>query len=183
MRAAQTFLVERMNTPIGVMLVVTDREGALRAVDWHDHEGLMHALLRRQYPTMATSVVPHPSRSGAARALEAYFEGDMQATDGLAVATGGTGFQNRVWSALRDIPAGETISYGRLAARIGSPTAARAVGYANGCNLVDIVVPCHRVIGANRSLTGYGGGMERKAWLLDHERERGGGFRSVTEKP
>ena len=171
MKITQTLLVERTDTPVGLMLVVTDAEGALRAVDWHDYEDLMHTLLRRQYRHSAFTTEPHPSRSSAARALAAYFDGDVKAIDGLSVAMGGTDLQRRVWSALRDIPAGETISYGVLAARIGQPTAVRAVGHANGANLIDLVVPCHRVVGANRSLTGYGGGLERKRWLLDHERK------------
>ena len=171
MKATQTLFVERMDTPIGVMLVVTDAEDALRAVDWHDYEDLMHTLLRQQYRHATFAIEARPSRSSAARALGAYFAGDVKAIEGLSVVMGGTEFQRRVWVALRAIPAGETISYGVLAARIGQPTAVRAVGHANGANLIDIVVPCHRVVGANRSLTGYGGGLERKGWLLDHERK------------
>ena len=105
------------------------------------------------------------------RAVEAYFEGDMAALTDLAIATGGTEFQRMVWDALCSIPAGETLSYGALAAKIGRPSATRAVGLANGANPIAIVVPCHRVIGANTSLTGYGGGIERKRWLLLHERK------------
>lgn len=171
MRAAQTLFIERMTTPVGVMLVVTDAEDALRAVDWHDYEELMHTLLRRQYRQLTFTTEAHPSRSSAAHALEAYFGGDVQAINALSVVTGGTDFQKRVWAALREIPAGETISYSALAARIGQPTAVRAVGHANGANLVDIVLPCHRVVGMNRALTGYAGGLERKHWLLDHERQ------------
>ena len=85
------------------------------------------------------------------------------------MATSGTAFQNQVWSALRRIPRGQTLSYGALAKKIDRPAAVRAVGLANGANPIAIVVPCHRVIGANASLTGYGGGLERKRWLLDHE--------------
>jgi methylated-DNA-[protein]-cysteine S-methyltransferase len=97
--------------------------------------------------------------------LEAYFAGELRAFE-LPLAPEGTPFQQRVWRALCDIPYGETISYGELARRIGQPGAARAVGLANGQNPIAIVVPCHRVIGANGSLTGYGGGLERKRWLL-----------------
>ena len=103
-------------------------------------------------------------------ALQAWFAGDLRAFDGLSITTGGTEFQRRVWAALRDIPAGETRSYGQLAAAIGQPTAVRAVGLANGANPVGIVTPCHRVIGAGGALTGYAGGVERKRWLLEHER-------------
>jgi methylated-DNA-[protein]-cysteine S-methyltransferase len=90
--------------------------------------------------------------------------------DTLPVETGGTPFQREVWHALREIPCGTTTSYGKLAELIGRPAAMRAVGLANGANPVAVVVPCHRVIGANGSLTGYGGGIERKRWLLDHEK-------------
>jgi methylated-DNA-[protein]-cysteine S-methyltransferase len=104
------------------------------------------------------------------QALGAYFEGQLDALDRLPVAAGGTPFQRLVWSALRTIPAGTTTSYGRLAASIGRPGASRAVGLANGANPIGIVVPCHRVIGAAGQLTGYGGGLDRKRWLLEHER-------------
>ena len=107
----------------------------------------------------------------AADQLNAYFAGQRTTFD-LPVdeaGIGGTDFQRRVWGALRDIPLGQTISYGELARRIGQPAAVRAVGLANGRNPLSIVIPCHRVIGANGSLTGYGGGMERKRWLLAHE--------------
>ena len=100
--------------------------------------------------------------------LQAYFAGELKDFD-LSLAPQGTEFQQRVWRALRDIPYGETISYGELAARIGQPNASRAVGMANGQNPISIVVPCHRVIGADGTLTGYGGGIERKRWLLAHE--------------
>jgi methylated-DNA-[protein]-cysteine S-methyltransferase len=85
------------------------------------------------------------------------------------VATNGTDFQKSVWHALRAIPAGQTVTYGELARRLGQPTAMRAVGLANGANPIGIVVPCHRVVGANGTLTGYAGGLERKRWLLAHE--------------
>ena len=105
----------------------------------------------------------------AAAALAAYFAGDLAALDRLAVAPLGTPFQRQVWAALRRIPVGRTLSYGALAARIGRPTAVRAVGAANGENPIAVVVPCHRVIGAGGALVGYGGGIERKRWLLRHE--------------
>lgn len=100
--------------------------------------------------------------------LQAYFAGELRDFE-LPLAARGTPFQQGVWRALRAIPYGETISYGELARRIGQPAAARAVGLANGRNPIAIVVPCHRVIGANGSLTGYGGGLARKRWLLAHE--------------
>lgn len=107
---------------------------------------------------------------GLTTAIAAYFSGDLHAIDEISVATAGTAFQRTVWRALRDIPCGTTISYGELARRIGKPDAVRAVGTANGANPIGVVVPCHRVIGANGTLTGYGGGLHRKRWLLDHER-------------
>ena len=113
---------------------------------------------------------PRAGAGAVSAALEAFFAGRLQAIDAVAVHTGGTAFQRRVWAALRAIPAGTTTTYGRLAAALGQPTASRAVGLANGANPVVIVVPCHRVIGADGTLTGYGGGIERKRWLLDHER-------------
>jgi methylated-DNA-[protein]-cysteine S-methyltransferase len=111
--------------------------------------------------------VSRPSEAG--RSLQAYFEGDLDAITRLPTATNGTDFQRAVWDALRRIPVGHTISYGALALQIGRPTATRAVGLANGANPIAIVIPCHRVIGANASLTGYGGGLDRKRWLLAHE--------------
>ncbi len=165
----QTFCIERVNTPTGQMLVVTDNECRLRAVDWEDHEQRMLGLLRRHYGAGAIRLREVSHQSAARRALLAYFEGDLDAIAGQPVATSGTEFQHTVWRALRDIPLGHTINYGALAVRIGRPTAARAVGLANGANPIAIVIPCHRVIGANASLTGYGGGLDRKRWLLAHE--------------
>ncbi len=166
---ALTFLLERVPTPLGEMLVVTDEQGLLRALDWHDHEARMQELMRRQHPGERPQLRATSQASSATQAMRAYFEGDIGVIHALAVATGGTPFQRQVWAALRAIPDGQTISYGELAQRIGKPTAVRAVGLANGANPISIVLPCHRVIGSNRSLTGYGGGLERKRWLLQHE--------------
>jgi methylated-DNA-[protein]-cysteine S-methyltransferase len=164
----QTFSLERINTPTGRMVIVTADENCLRAVDWEDHEPRMQRLLRRHYCTNA--ILREVSRPSAARrSLQAYFEGDLDAVTCLPTATNGTEFQRTVWDALRRIPVGQTISYGALAVQIGRPTATRAVGLANGANPIAIVIPCHRVIGANASLTGYGGGLDRKRWLLAHE--------------
>jgi methylated-DNA-[protein]-cysteine S-methyltransferase len=109
--------------------------------------------------------------AGVVEQLEAYFAGSRETFD-VPVALAGTDFQRRVWEGLLEIPYGETISYGELARRVGRPGASRAVGLANGRNPVAIIVPCHRVIGANGTMTGYGGGLDRKVWLLDHERSR-----------
>ena len=159
--------LDRIDTPTGEMFIVADRDGAIRALDWVDHEARMQRLLRLHYgkPVLTAGAAPDKVR----KAITAYFGGDANALSGLAWATGGTGFQQAVWRALCTIPAGETLSYAGLAARVGSPKAVRAVGLANGSNPVTLVVPCHRVIGANGSLTGYGGGIERKRWLLAHE--------------
>jgi len=166
---SETFLLERCDTPTGRMLVVNDDQGQLRAIDWEDHEARMQRLLRRYYPS-APVVLRETTRKSLARcALDAYFDGELSAIDPLQTATTGTPFQREVWRALRRIPSGRTLSYGALAADIGRPAAVRAVGTANGSNPIAIVVPCHRVIGADSSLTGYGGGIERKRWLLAHE--------------
>jgi methylated-DNA-[protein]-cysteine S-methyltransferase len=169
--ASLTFQLERVSTPLGQMLIMTDADLCLRAIDWHDHEDRMHLLMRRQYKGMAVALQEASRLSNASRSLQAYFDGDLTAINRLDVATGGTDFQKQVWSALRRIPAGETLRYRDLALRIGRPTASRAVGLANGANPIGIVVPCHRVVGSNASLTGYGGGLHRKQWLLAHERQ------------
>jgi methylated-DNA-[protein]-cysteine S-methyltransferase len=162
------FFIDRTDTPIGELVVVADDRGALRAVDWTTHEHRMRLLLSRQYGSQVLEPAHDPN--GLTTALDAYFAGELAAVECLAVETGGTPFQRQVWGALRDIACGTTISYAELARRIGRPAAVRAVGLANGSNPLSIVVPCHRVIGSNGSLTGYGGGLERKRWLLLHER-------------
>ena len=163
-----TFHLERLPTATGEMLLVTDDQDRLRALDWNDYAARMDRLLRLHYGP-AVRLVEGRAPSPARRALEAYMAGELGAIDDLAVETAGTPFQRAVWAGLREIPVGETLTYAALAARIGKPAAVRAVGAANGANPVGVVVPCHRVIGADGSLTGYGGGMERKRWLLTHE--------------
>lgn len=167
----ETLTLERVATPVGEVLLVTDADGAVRALDFAGYETRMMRLLRRHCgtdPVLVEGRAPETVR----RAVEAYFSGEVRALDGVAVKTGGTAFQKAVWAALRAIPAGETRSYGQLAAAIGSPKAVRAAGLANGQNPVAVIVPCHRVIGANGRLTGYAGGLERKRWLLTHEGAR-----------
>jgi methylated-DNA-[protein]-cysteine S-methyltransferase len=182
MAPTQTFFVEHIETPTGRMHVVCDDAHILRAVDWDDCEPRMRDLLRRHYGPNAVELRKVSRRSAAARALIAYFDGELDAINGLPTATNGTAFQRAVWSALRKIPVGRTVSYGILASQIGRSKAVRAVGLANGANPISIVVPCHRVIGADASLTGYGGGLDRKRWLLAHERgERPLFERSATE--
>ena len=178
---AQAFSVEHLDTPTGRILVVTDADGRLRAVDWEDHEDRLHQLLRRQYGADTIRLRAAPRASAASRALRAYFDGDTGCLASLPVAANGTGFQRTVWDALRQIPPGQTVSYGALAARIGRPAAVRAVGLANGANPVSIVVPCHRVIGVDGALTGFGGGLERKRWLLAHEGVHGAAWAAPAQ--
>ncbi|HYP62434.1 MAG TPA: methylated-DNA--[protein]-cysteine S-methyltransferase [Acidocella sp.] len=159
--------LDQMDTPIGPALLVTDAEGAVRALDFADYEPRMTRLLRLHYG----KATPRPGAAPASvkDRLTRYFTGELDALDNIRCATGGTEFQRRVWAALRTIKPGTTLSYGRLAAQLGHPLASRAVGLANGANPISIIVPCHRVIGANGTLTGYGGGLPRKQWLLAHE--------------
>jgi O-6-methylguanine DNA methyltransferase len=152
---------------MGPLLLVNDDDGALRALDFADYEPRMRRLLRDHYGDVVLENAAAPK--SVIRALDAYFDGDLNAVDDIQVATGGTKFQRDVWQSLREIPAGTTQSYGAIATRLGRPGSGRAVGAANGANPIAIVVPCHRVIGANGTLTGYGGGLPRKRWLLDHE--------------
>jgi methylated-DNA-[protein]-cysteine S-methyltransferase len=162
-------LLDRIDTPIGKLLIVADENGSLRAVDWTDHEARMLRLLRLHYGDNGFKLEPQRHPGALTHTIATYFVGDLQAIENLPVQTAGTPFQRAVWRALRQIDCGTTVSYAGLARRIGRPNAVRAVGLANGSNPVGIVVPCHRVIGANGSLTGYGGGIERKRWLLQHE--------------
>jgi len=162
-------LLYRLPTPIGEMLILTDTDGNLRVIDWADHEPRMRLLLQRQSRKQGLEIEESSRPNDITRAMERYFASDLAAIETLPVKTEGTAFQRKVWKALRQIPCGVTISYGQLAAQIGQPSAVRAVGLANGSNPISIVVPCHRVIGADGSLTGYGGGLHRKTWLLQHE--------------
>lgn len=152
----------RLDTPLGPARLVFDDTGTIHAFGWQKDDSWPQRFGR-------SVAAETGERFGLAAALMAYFEGDVHAIDPLAVQFTGTPFQNSVWQALRTIPAGETLSYGALAKRIGAPKALRAVGLANGANPIGIIVPCHRVIGADGSLTGYGGGLERKRWLIAHE--------------
>ncbi len=163
--------IDRMDTPIGELLMVTDEAGRLRATDWTDFEPRMVRLLERHYGKNGFQLEPARNPHDSSDALRRYFGGNIEAIDGICVETVGTPFQRSVWNELRRIPSGAAISYGKLAEQIARPKAVRAVGLANGANPIGIVVPCHRVIGWNGSLTGYGGGLERKRWLLEHERK------------
>jgi methylated-DNA-[protein]-cysteine S-methyltransferase len=170
MSTAQTFFVEDIDTPTGPMRIVSDDAQRLRAVDWADHEARMLKLLRRHYGANAVRLRAAARRSHAADALLAYFDGDFDTIAELATETNGTPFQRAVWAKLRTIQAGRTMTYGALATAIGRPSAVRAVGAANGANPIAVAIPCHRLIGANAALIGYGGGLDRKRWLLAHER-------------
>ena len=170
--------LDRLATPIGEALIVTDAAGCLRAFDWADRYAGMARLLRLHYGSVEPEAGAAPD--ALKRRLLRYFEGDVTGLDGIEWRTGGTQFQRSVWTGLATIPPGKTMSYGGLAAKLGCPKAVRAVGLANGSNPISVVVPCHRVIGANGSLTGYGGGIERKRWLLRHE---GAVFRDDAAQP
>ena len=162
-------LMDRIDTPIGLLYIVADREGNLRATSWSDYEIHLRPALELHYGKKGFIIEPGRNPGGLTEAVARYFAGDLEAIDNLPVQTAGTPFQRDVWCALREISCGTTISYAALAARIGRPNAVRAVGLANGSNPIGVVVPCHRVIGSDGSLTGYGGGIERKRWLLRHE--------------
>jgi methylated-DNA-[protein]-cysteine S-methyltransferase len=163
-----SLLVDRVGSPLGPILLVAEGDG-LRALEFGGDEDRLLRQARRQEGA-DVGFVPADDPAGLSTRLRAYFAGDIEIFDGVPVRAGGTPFQRVVWAALREIPPGRTTSYGQLAARLGRPGASRAVGLANGANPVAIAVPCHRVIGADGSLTGYGGGLERKRWLLEHER-------------
>lgn len=169
MKTPLPLFLERRSSPVAPLLLVSDADGRLRALEFADAEDRLHRLLKVHYGSYTLLDGPAPAAVG--EALTAYFKGEIGALAGITVASGGTDFQRQVWQALREIPPGTTTSYGELAARIGRPSASRAVGAANGSNPIGIVVPCHRVIGASGTLTGYAGGLSRKRWLLDHERQ------------
>jgi methylated-DNA-[protein]-cysteine S-methyltransferase len=149
-----------MESPVGLLRLMADENG-LTGVYLPSHKG-------EPPPVQAWEGAAPPVLLSAREQLDEYFAGKRTVFD-LPLAPRGTEFQQEVWRALREIPYGETRSYGELAARVGRPGAARAVGAANGRNPVSIIVPCHRVVGASGALTGYAGGMERKQWLLRHE--------------
>jgi methylated-DNA-[protein]-cysteine S-methyltransferase len=163
--------MDRVESPIGTLLLIHDPEGRIRALDFHDLETRMRRLLRLHYGADGNdfTLEDRTAPSAIQCALRDYFAGDLAATDAIPVATNGTPFQRDVWAALRTIRAGTTLSYGALARQLGRPNSVRAVGLANAANPVAIVVPCHRIVGTDGSLTGYGGGIDRKRWLLAHE--------------
>lgn len=181
-----TLKSETIATPLGELEIITDNQGQLRALEWADfHPRLLQLLVRHYGPDhslhpSATLVAKSAAKPGFSlhqdnveqsirQRIQDYFAGDLAAIDALPVATAGTEFQRTVWKMLRAIPCGQIMTYGQMAAQLGNPGASRAVGLANGSNPISVVVPCHRVIGSNGTLTGYAGGVERKKWLLMHE--------------
>lgn len=159
-----SIVLSLLESPLGPIALAG--EGAcLRMLHFGSLEEIEHDLRRRE-PDAQLVRGPLPEIE---QALRAYFDGDVHAIDALPTRAPGTGFQQRVWAALRRIPVGETWTYARLAREVGQPTAMRAVGAANGKNPIGLVVPCHRVVATGGKLGGYAGGLERKAWLLRHE--------------
>ncbi|MGV9009468.1 methylated-DNA--[protein]-cysteine S-methyltransferase [Brevundimonas sp.] len=163
----EALILDRIDTPVGQVLLVTDAEGVVRALDFHDYEPRMMRLLTRHCG--AFKLVAGTAPPAVRDAVMAYFSGDTVALDRIPTRTSGTAFQQAVWATLRAIPVGQTRTYGQIAQAVGSPRAVRAAGMANGQNPIALIVPCHRVIGANGTMTGYAGGVERKRWLLAHE--------------
>lgn len=150
--------LSRIESPLGVITVAVGSRG-LRALEF-----------QAELPAFDEPVREVPGSAELRGALEAYFAGEVHRLDALEVDPQGTEFQRKVWAALRRIPAGQTWSYADLARAVGQPTATRAVGAANGRNPIALVIPCHRVIASDGTLGGYAGGLERKKWLLEHER-------------
>lgn len=167
MAETRQLITDSMPTPIGEAVIVCDPSGALLVFDWDDQRHRWEDAMRRRYG--AAKLAMKKGAFGHAKTFADYFDGDVFAIDKIKVAPEGTPFQLKVWNALRGIEGGTTTSYAALAKRIGKPKAIRAAGLANGQNPISLVVPCHRVIGSNGSLTGYGGGLPRKRWLLEHE--------------
>ncbi len=162
---------EEMKSPLGPIILYLDERSVLRASNFEDREEHLVGLLRRRYGRL--NLLPGARKSFAAHAIQAYFEGELDGIREIEVEPLGTAFQRSIWFRLREIEPGTTLSYSALAAGIGRPAAIRAAGAANGANPINLVIPCHRVIGSNSSLTGYGPGLSRKRWLLDHEGRQG----------
>ncbi|MBX3083772.1 MAG: methylated-DNA--[protein]-cysteine S-methyltransferase [Anaerolineae bacterium] len=155
-----------IDSPVGLLTLVADEQHlVVLSFGKLNQRGIAALQQRFGDYQLVTSANPH----GFSAAIRRYFAGDLTAIDTIPVKLDGKPFQNQVWLALRTIPVGTTRSYGDLAAQLGNRSASRAVGYANSQNPIAIVLPCHRVIGANNDLTGYGGGLDRKRWLLRHE--------------
>jgi methylated-DNA-[protein]-cysteine S-methyltransferase len=162
-------ILQKYVSPLCSLHIVTDEDGVLRVLEFEGNGARLQRFLRLhcggQEPVGGAVMIEITD------AFDAYFAGSLAAVQSLRTATAGTEFQREVWQALRNIEPGQTKSYGQIAAELNRPTASRAVGAANGANPISIVVPCHRVIGASGGLTGYGGTLPRKKWLLAHERK------------
>jgi methylated-DNA-[protein]-cysteine S-methyltransferase len=183
MRSSEPVLLRlaECESPVGGITMAV-KDGRLCALGFTDRWGGLYAWLERRFGEIRTEAAADPA--GVTGRMRAYIAGDMRALDDIALDPGGTPFQYKVWMALCETaPAGQTISYGHLARTVGLPNASRAVGAANGANPISIVIPCHRVIGTNGKLTGYGGGLPRKQWLLEHEGVRPGALPSPAPNP
>ena len=161
-----SLLIDNIPSLLGTLLLVYDGE-RLCALDYADYEPRMLKLLSARYNQVRLKNAKNPG--GLSHTVQTYLAGDLSCIDSIPVSTGGTLFQKQVWEALRMIPPGTVMTYGQLATKLGRPLAYRAVGMTNALNPIAIVVPCHRLVGANGTLTGYAGGLERKRWLLAHE--------------
>jgi methylated-DNA-[protein]-cysteine S-methyltransferase len=157
---------DRIETPVGPMALMA-RDGVLLMLEFEDATDRVAREMTARFGGMDHQLTEDPF--GISTRVRRYFAGELSAIEGIETDGGGTAFQRRVWEELKRIPCGVTISYGELARRLGDKNLMRAVGLANGRNPIAVVVPCHRVIGADGSLTGYGGGLPRKTWLLKHE--------------
>lgn len=155
-----------VESPIGP-LTIAARGSRVCLVHFGPSSSYVDSSIAKWYP--GAPITRDADPAGATHVFTRYFDGDLHSLDEIEVELHGTTFQQGVWTALRDVRAGTTASYADLAKRVGSPAAVRAVGAANGANPVAVVLPCHRIIGSNGSLTGYGGGLQRKRWLLEHE--------------
>ncbi|MGD1854148.1 MAG: methylated-DNA--[protein]-cysteine S-methyltransferase [Leptolyngbyaceae cyanobacterium] len=158
----------KLASPMGDILLVTDGT-VLVSLDYTGYEQRMMRLLTKRYGRFELLESSQRDTQDLIERLQAYLSGELTAIDTIAVDPGGTAFQTKVWHSLRSIPVGTVMTYGELARQLGNPAAVRAVGTTNSLNPISIVLPCHRVIGANGSLTGYAGGLDRKRWLLEHE--------------
>jgi methylated-DNA-[protein]-cysteine S-methyltransferase len=158
-----TFQRCELSTPVGPLFLV-EKDGAICALGFTEQSASLMARLRRRF-----GAIEFAGEVANEEAVRAYLDGDLSALDRVRVDTAGTPFQERVWAALRRIPAGATASYGEIARAVGAPRAVRAVGRANALNPVSLVIPCHRVVRSDGDLCGYAGGLPRKEWLLAHE--------------
>ena len=158
--------IASVGSPIGE-LTVAARGSKVCLVHFGPDSEQVRRALTSWYPDHAIELAADPG--GVVAVLQRYFAGDLASLDEVDVELHGTDFQQRVWQALRSVAAGTTSSYAEQARKVGAPAAVRAVGAANGANPVAVVLPCHRIIGSNGTLTGYGGGLDRKRWLLNHE--------------